>query len=695
MATAEKSIPRAKVLDDGTVMIFGVIGDEWDGLNAEQLVSELRGMRGQETINILLNSPGGYVYEGLAIYHELKTSPAKVEIEIVGIAASMASAIAMAGDTVKIAANGHIMIHNPWNVAVGNAEDLRKAADLLDQLGKSLVDIYVEKTGLDRKEIERMMDEETWLSADEAKQKGFVDEIIGSASPEDFAVLDLSEVNKVPAALTKLIREGRRMAAKAKLETTPSNTPAPAPAPAPVAAAEPVPTPAPVAALTDASVQTAVDAALDRREQRARERAEAIRAMATKAGLQESWANARIASTDTVEEARANLVDTLVSGQNDGIQAHVRIGTDERDKWLAGSDPDMRLKQRPEAGEFRGFSLLDIARDSLDRDGVRTRGMSTDEVARQIFAPRGANRGLGTRSDFPILLENVLHKLLQAAYETSPDQWRAFCATGAVQDFRPHPRLRLGSLARLSDKLESGEFRQAHFPDAEKESIQAATFGNIIGLTREAIVNDDVDGFTRMTAMLGRAAARSIEIDVFALLALNSGAGPNMSDSQPLFHTTHGNVEGTITGPPSVETLEACRVLMALQKDPADNDFLNLRPHVWVGPIGLGAAARVAVQAEFDFAATEQFMKPNAVRDLVKQFVDTPRLSGDPWYLFADPAIAPCIEVAFLQGQESPQIRTEEGFDYDGIRWRVLFDYGVGATDFRGAVRNDGDTEGG
>ncbi len=699
--------PQDRVLADGTVMLFGVIGDEFDGLSAAQVVEGIRGLGGPAEINVLINSPGGVVTDGLAIYHELATSSANVTVEIAGIAASMASAIAMAGDTVRMAKNALFMIHDPWNVAVGNADELRRAADLLDKFGVSLADIYAKRSGLDADQIQEMMSrdngEGTWLTADEAKELGFVDEVIEPVEAAAFADLDVSALAKVPPALTRLIREGKNMPKelKAATATTPEGA-----APAGEPAAKPSgPSTEPQAKATteptDVAAKVAEGVAAERK------RSADIRALAARCGLDDKWVNEMIDGGVTLNEANAKALDAMVTRQSgeggpSPFPSGAAITSDERDKWRAGMADwlviksgnarmiEKHTKKRPDAGEFRGFSLLDIARDTLHRDGINTRGMASLEIAR--MAIRG--QGLGTRSDFPVLLENVMHKLLLAAYETAPDQWRSIAATGSVTDFRPHPRLRLGSLARLSSKLESGEFRQLHFPDAEKEAVQAATYGNIIGLTREAIVNDDVDGFSRLTTMLGRAAARSIEIDVFALLASNSGVGPNMNDGKALFHADHNNIASTAAAP-SVDSLEAARILMAQQKDPDDNDYLNLRPDVWAGPIGKGAAVRVAVNAEFDFSAetsgnTAQYRKPNIVRDLISTIVDTPRLTGNRWYVFADPNVAPVIEVSFLDGQESPQIQIEEGFDYDGVRWRIMHDYGVGAVDYRGAVTNAG-----
>ncbi len=688
-----KTEPKAKILDDGTLMLFGVIGDEWDGLTASQVVSEIRSLGSVDDLAVLINSPGGMVSEGLAIYNELVTNPANVTVEIAGLAASMGSAIAMAGDTVRMAANGMLMIHNPWNVAVGDADDLRKAAEVLDKFGTSLVGIYASKTGLDEDEIRQMMDEETWLDADEALEKGFIDEIVGPVEAEAFADLDVSDLTAVPAALTRLIREGRNMAKTKDSGTNKQAEPGAEPAVEPKAqepsATEPTPTPDAKDIATEAV----------RAERR---RSSDIRALAQKVGLGAEWAQTQIDAEKSVEEARALAIDALADRQasQDGpgwVPGGAAVTSDERDKFLTGAAAWLILKsgkasliqkhsgEAPDPGEYRGLTLLELARMSLERGGVRTRGMSKMEVAKAalIREPRGMN----TTSDFPILLENVLHKMLLAAYGTVPDTWRMFCAEGSVSDFRPHPRLRLGSFAALDDLLESGEFKQKHFPDAEKESITASTKGNIVGITRQAIVNDDVDGFSRLVTMLGRAAALSVETDVYALLAENSGLGPDLTDGNPLFDAAHSNVGAGAAL--SAAAIDADRVIMAQQQDPDGNEFLDLRPSTLLVPIGLGSTARQINDAQYDPDSVGD-LKPNTVRGLFENVVDTPRLSGTRRYLFADPAVAPTIEVVFLDGMSTPDLETEEGFDYDGVRWRVRHDYGVGATDHRGAVTDAG-----
>lgn len=323
---------------------------------------------------------------------------------------------------------------------------------------------------------------------------------------------------------------------------------------------------------------------------------------------------------------------------------------------------------------LRGLTLLDMARRSLERAGVRTDGMQKLELVGRAFTQSG--------SDFPILLENAMHKALQSAYALAPDTWSRWCATGTVSDFRAHNRYRLGSIGNLDALNELGEFKNKTIPDGEKASITAGTKGNIINLSRQAIINDDLGAFIGLAVTFGRAAKRTIEADAYAYLASN----PTMSDGIALFHASHGNL-GT-TGAPSVTTIDEARVLMASQKDVSGNDFLDLRPAVWLGPLSYGSAARVANNSEYDPDANNKLQRPNSVRGLFRDVVDTPRIADSKWYMFADPNDAPVIEVAFLDGVTEPFLDQEDGFSVDGVRWKARLDYGIAAIDYRGAARN-------
>lgn len=154
------------------VSIHDEIGS-W-GVSARDFLAQLRGIDPATPIQLSIHSPGGEVFDGLAIYHALK-SRGNVDVRIEGLAASMASVIAMAGRRVTMPRNAYLMIHNPNGVAIGNSADMRQLADLLDKLKASLIAAYREKTKKDDEDLSSMMDAETWLTGEEAVAMGFAD----------------------------------------------------------------------------------------------------------------------------------------------------------------------------------------------------------------------------------------------------------------------------------------------------------------------------------------------------------------------------------------------------------------------------------------------------------------------------------------------------------------------------------------
>lgn len=171
----------------------------WWGISAQSFVQELQAVAAA-TINLHLNSPGGDVFDGIAIYNALRYHPAKVVARVEGIAASIASVIAMAGDEVVMAPHATMMIHDPWAMVMGNAADLRKEADVLDQIGENIAGIYREQGGGKLKQWRDRMLEETWLSDQEAVDIGLADRIDTGAEPAK-AAFDLSMFRNPPADL--------------------------------------------------------------------------------------------------------------------------------------------------------------------------------------------------------------------------------------------------------------------------------------------------------------------------------------------------------------------------------------------------------------------------------------------------------------------------------------------------------------
>lgn len=653
------------------IFIYGNIGDRWDenGVVAADLVRDLAALD-VSVITVRINSFGGSVPDALAIYNALKRHPAAVDVQVDGVAISCASYIAMAGDTLTMAANALMMIHAPWIFAIGNSAELRDQADMLDKYANAMATSYAEKSGKPLADCLALLTDgkDHWFTADEAHSEGFADHVGPEVAVAAMAAraFDLHRFSTPTAA-----------AVNSQETSMPGTTPA-APAAATVTPA------APPAAQTFA-----------RTREHNVEIIAAFKPFMGKDGVADLQTEILADPSITVEAAGKRLLTKLGAdtAPANPAGAHPRIETlaDETDKrreavaqaLLARAglrDATGAVIRANAANPMRGMRLLDIARASLQRAGVRTDGMSPMEVVGAAFTQ--------STSDFPILLENTMHKALQNAYAVAAFTWSRFCKTGTVSDFRAHNRYRVGSLSNLDSKTELGEFKNKTIPDGEKGSITAGTKGNIINLSREAVINDDLEAFVGLAASLGRAAGRTVESDVYAALALNGGLGPTMADGYSLFHANHSNI-GTAAAI-AMSAIDADRVVMASQKDVGGNDYLDLRPAVLLVPLSLGGTARSINDAQYDPDTANKLQKPNIVNGLFRDIVDTPRLTGTRRYLFADPGEAAVMEVAFLDGMQEPYLELQNGFEVDGARYKVRLDFGVAAIDYRGAVTNAG-----
>ena len=682
------SAPQAAGTEEKSadIYIYGNIGESWwdETVTAKELVPEIAALDA-DVINVYINSYGGSVPDGMSIYNALKRHRATVAVHVDAVAISIASYIAMAGDTIIMAKNAQMMIHAPWSYASGNAVDLREQAEILDRYAKAMASAYADKSGKTYEDALALLTDgkDHWFLADEAKAEGFADEVGDEAAVAASLAssFDLSRFKaaapaaagvKAPAPAAAGVPPQVPQPTAAAVTTKEASMPAPVPA-----AGQPAATPfartkddnaqviamfKPFASRPEiAALQTEVlaDPGLTIEAIQARLLAEMGKGVEP-ANPQNSFPKVETVS-DEADKAREAAVNAIL------VKAGV-VADAEKRRAMSASNPAMSL------------SLVEMAKAALVRSGIRHDHLDKMGVVAAAFTQ-------GT-SDFPVLLENAMHKTLQTSYAIASNTWNRFCATGSVSDFRAHNRYRTGSFGSLDAVNELGEFTNKSIPDGEKGSIAATTKGNIINLSRRAIIDDDLGVFVGLANMLGRAAARTVEADVYALLALNSGAGPTMGDGKALFHADHGNI--TTSAAITMAALDLDRVAMASQKDVSGNDYLDLRPAVLLVPIGLGGTARSINDAQYDPDTANKLQKPNIVNGLFRDIVDTPRLSGNRRYLFADPTEAPVLEVAFLDGNQSPYLELQNGFDVDGARYKVRLDYGVAAVDYRGAVTNAG-----
>jgi hypothetical protein len=441
----------------------------------------------------------------------------------------------------------------------------------------------------------------------------------------------------------------------------------------------------------------AVQTAIEGERKRTADIIEAVRS----AKLPTEFANTLITEGKDINEARAAIIAEFAKGdQGAGTRNQVVVVEDREAEMRAQamtaalvmrSEPSLVTNEKSgisadavtEARKnYRHMTLLDMAKDAVERTGVEIRGMNPMEIVGRAFT--------SSTSDFPVLLEGANRTVLLANYAIAADSWKEFCSVGSVSDFREHKRLRMGTFSDLQAVNENGEFKNKKITDADYEKVKIGTKGNIINVSRQMIINDDLGGFLRLAGMLGRAAARTIENDVFAFLKESGGGGfgPMMADGKRMFHADHGNI-ATTAGAPTIAILEAMRQQMAQLKDKDSNDYLDIRPSIALSPMSVGATLRLLNASQYDNDGTA-FQKPNIVAGLFNKVIDTPRLTGTAFYAFADPNVEPCIEVNFLNGEQMPFMESETGFSVDGTSWKIRHDFGIGAVGYRGAIRNAG-----
>lgn len=453
----------------------------------------------------------------------------------------------------------------------------------------------------------------------------------------------------------------------------------------PAPPANPAPQPTPVAPAPATDTRSALDITNQAIEQE-RTRTADIREIAKRAALADDVVDKAIRTGETVEAFRAAAFEEMAkrevqhrpqfSAGADAIDKQRKAATD----WLlarSGTPVDGKPVDL-NGNDYRGMTLIDLARDRLAAAGESTRGLDHMEIAKRAIAH--------STSDFAVLLGNVFNKVLLAAYGVIPDTWRSFAKVGTVSDFRESQRYRAGTFGDLDTIPEGGEYKYGTISDGEANPISAKTKGKMFSVTRQLLINDDLGALTNILQLMGRGAARTIEKDVYALLALNSGLGPVMADGKTLFHADHGNLASSGAAP-DIATIAA--MSQAMQTQTFGGDYIDVPPSLFLGPLAIAEQVKVLNASQYD-PESNKFQKPNQVRGLFSTIVGTPRLTGNAWYMFADKDAEPVIEVAFLNGVQTPYTEQREGWNVDGIEYKVRMDYGVGAVGYRGARRNPG-----
>jgi len=414
-----------------------------------------------------------------------------------------------------------------------------------------------------------------------------------------------------------------------------------------------------------------------------RQRASDIRVAVRSAGLDMSYADELIDGDVTVDAARAQVLEKLAARTESApisSRADIFTTVDETETRRSLMTEAVMYRANPSAKlsdgarQYAGLSMIDIAKECLDARGVKYRGMDRLQIVSRAFEGN---------SDLPNVLANVANKSLRQAYESAPRTFTPWARQTTAPDFKLMSKVSLSDAPALEKVTENGEFKRGAVTDG-KETYQLATYGKIIGLTRQAIINDDLSAFTRIPAMFATAAANLESDTVYGILTANAA----LADGVALFHAaTHLNYtsSGTVI---SIDSLSVAKKLMRLQKTPK-GVVMNLTPTFLIVPAQIENVGWQYTTPEYN-AATAATVNP--FRGQLQLIVE-PRLdasSGTAWYMAADSNMVDTIEYCYLEGQNGVYIETRQGFDVDGMEIKARLDFAAKAIDYRGLYKNVG-----
>ncbi|USE38936.1 ClpP-like prohead protease/major capsid protein fusion protein [Endozoicomonas sp. SCSIO W0465] len=647
----------------------------WWGITAQNIANQLKELRAANgtinTIRVRINSPGGDVFEGVTIYNLLKQDSAFVEVYVDGMAASIASIIAMAGDKIVIGESAAFMIHNPWSYAWGESDELRKMADLLDQIKSSLMTTYQKRTGLSEEEITALMDEETWYFGQEAVDAGFADEVFEApamaASLNSKGKKRLQNITEnIPDKALAFFQSATNQANRSEQPENPEGS-----APQHTKEKAPMPKEHNQAAAGGNPTPAASDTS---KTMTAQERNDQISAIFTPFNGQHTDLLIECMSDTTItpEQAKDKLLNRLGAGTSpstpsNNVHVHADNGRIVFDGLLNALEARVFKDVKAEKDNpYKSFNLQEMARASLSEKGVN---MSAYDSRMNMVAAAFTH----STSDFGNVLADVAHKAMLRGWDETPETFTRWTREGTLTDFKPTKRVGLNTFPSLKEVAEGAEFKYGNVSD-RGESILLATYGKLFSITRQAIINDDLSVFTRLPQAMGRAAARTVGDLVYAILTGN----PEMSDGVKLFASAHKN---TLTGGLSIENLDKGRTLMRTHKD--GDAHLNIGPGYLLTPVALEGTAGSLLRSEADPSKTNS-KAANPVFGMAESISEA-RLdsaSAATSYLVAGD-MYDTIEVAYMDGNPAPRLEQQQGWDVDGTQFKVALDAGVAPMDFR------------
>lgn len=420
-----------------------------------------------------------------------------------------------------------------------------------------------------------------------------------------------------------------------------------------------------------------------------RQRCADIQALAAQHRMPERAAE-WITAGRTVDHVRGLILEARAAAdESAGGHRNVRVETvnDEADTRRRGLEEALMHRLDPRAQltdngrQYRGRSLLEIGDILIEAGGGNTRGMARMERATAMLQVRShAHMGTG---DFASLLSNLAGKRLRAAYEQAAPTYTVWARRAPnAPDFKSITAIALSGAPELLQTNEHGEFKYGSLGEAA-ESYKVVTYGRIVALTRQAIINDDLRAFDRLITAFGDASARLENRLVYAQLAAS------LADGKAVFHADHANLGTAALG---LAGLGAGRLAMRKQTGLA-GELLNVIPAYLLVPAALETTAYQYTSSAYTPVVAEQVNEfraggRTALTPVVEPLLDA--ASATAWYLAASNGQIDTVEFAYLDGAEGPVIESETGFEVDGISLKARLDFAAKAIDYRGLYKSAG-----
>lgn len=439
-------------------------------------------------------------------------------------------------------------------------------------------------------------------------------------------------------------------------------------------------TPAAQPAITTPDVQMQADAAI---------KAERARSTAIMSAAQPFVESGRLTQAQVTEMVSAGLTPetaaqrmlALMAAAEPPVGSGARITRDEgetRRERMEGALVARMTRAAPTdaAREYMGHSLVDMAAEMTGLRRVPSGFAAREEAVRMAFH---------STSDFPALFENALNRSLAQRYRMAEPTYRQIARQRQYADFRPHSTVRVGDFPVMQEvNPESGEIKGGTFGEA-KETTSVKAYGVKVGISRQMLVNDSLDGITQVLNDRAAAVARFEERMFYAMMLGGSNAdGPTLLETTRQVFNTNDGTKASANAAITVASVGlGAKALM--ERTSKDGEKLGLFPAILL----TGPTKWLEAQQLVTTTTPGQASEVNPFSGLLST-VSTPWITGNAWYLFASPTDAPCFEWGLLEGYDAPRFRIQEAFGLQGTQLTLEHDFGCGAIDFRGGFKNAG-----